>query len=335
MSAATLTAGEVAARIEALDVTEPASDYGWMERALRGYLEALGVEGGAIRWAGDLREAHERYFGPNWTRRAYRGRWQSLSMREARLHIADAELLPAEAAPTLLRLELQLRTMLVPIGRERRRSRVRLASAFALGLADAAAEADATSSARDQAALARVLEAAEAGVMGWWPEQDGIVVVPRPALRIEGGLLHRWDGEPAVRWANGRSYYFWRGVHMSERIGSAPDELTTSQIRNSTNTERRRVMIERYGTERFLHDVGSELIAQDDMGRLWRTRHPVARDEEEPLALVEVTNSTAEPDGSHRHYFLRVPPTIRTARSAVAWTFGFNSAADYLVTLES
>lgn len=43
---------------------------------------------------------------------------------------------------------------------------------------------------------------------------------------------------------------------------------------------------------------------------------------EEPVVVVEVVNSTPEPDGSHRTYFLRVPPTMRTATAAVAWTFG-------------
>ncbi len=42
--------------------------------------------------------------------------------------------------------------------------------------------------------------------------------------------------------------------------------------------------------------------------------------------MVKVVNSTPEPDGSRREYFLRVPPTVRTAREAVAWTFGL--AAD-------
>ena len=32
-------------------------------------------------------------------------------------------------------------------------------------------------------------------------------------------------------------------------------------------------------------------------------------------------NSTPEPDGTRRTYFLRVPPQMRTAREAVAWTF--------------
>jgi hypothetical protein len=40
--------------------------------------------------------------------------------------------------------------------------------------------------------------------------------------------------------------------------------------------------------------------------------------------MVEVINATPEPDGSRRTYFLAVPPTVRTAREAVAWTFGLD-----------
>ena len=44
-------------------------------------------------------------------------------------------------------------------------------------------------------------------------------------------------------------------------------------------------------------------------------------EDDEPLVMVEVVNSTAEPDGTYKDYFLRVPPDIETARAAVAWTF--------------
>ena len=40
--------------------------------------------------------------------------------------------------------------------------------------------------------------------------------------------------------------------------------------------------------------------------------------------MVEVVNSTPEPDGSHATYWLRVPPDIRSAHAAVAWTFRLN-----------
>ena len=43
--------------------------------------------------------------------------------------------------------------------------------------------------------------------------------------------------------------------------------------------------------------------------------------------MVEVVNSTPEPDGTWKTYFLRVPPTTTTATAAVAWTFGMAEAA--------
>jgi hypothetical protein len=55
---------------------------------------------------------------------------------------------------------------------------------------------------------------------------------------------------------------------------------------------------------------------------------------DEPLVMVKVRNSTPEPDGAYKDYFLRVPPTMRTAREAVAWTFGLE-AEDYKPTQET
>jgi hypothetical protein len=43
---------------------------------------------------------------------------------------------------------------------------------------------------------------------------------------------------------------------------------------------------------------------------------------------VQVTNATPEPDGTHRAYWLRVPPGMRTARQAVAWTFDLDEEVD-------
>jgi hypothetical protein len=73
-------------------------------------------------------------------------------------------------------------------------------------------------------------------------------------------------------------------------------------------------------------------VQQDDYGKLWRTSLSV---DGEQLRVVEVVNSTPDPDGSHRRYFLRVPPDARTARQAVAWTFGFSDSARYEVAVET
>lgn len=59
-------------------------------------------------------------------------------------------------------------------------------------------------------------------------------------------------------------------------------------------------------------------IKKDKFGRLFS----IQITKTDRLRVVEVTNSTAEPDGSFTKYYLRVPPTMETPKQAVAWTFG-------------
>lgn len=92
--------------------------------------------------------------------------------------------------------------------------------------------------------------------------------------------------------------------------------LTKSALARPAVAERR-VMIERFGADRYLQVSDAKLLNEDDYGKLWR----VEIEDDEPLVMVEVLNSTPEPDGSVRTYHLRVPPETRTARAGVAWTF--------------
>jgi hypothetical protein len=82
------------------------------------------------------------------------------------------------------------------------------------------------------------------------------------------------------------------------------------------------VMLEYYGYERYLKEAGAHKVAQDECGILWRLSFA----DDEPLTMVEVLNSTPEPDGTSRVYWLRVPPQTRTPREGVAWTFGLTEA---------
>jgi hypothetical protein len=76
-----------------------------------------------------------------------------------------------------------------------------------------------------------------------------------------------------------------------------------------------------YGIERYLNDARAVPFARDAFGTLYRLDHRRA-----PIVLVKVRNSTPEPDGTWKDYFLRVPPDMRTPREAVAWTFGLDVA---------
>lgn len=90
--------------------------------------------------------------------------------------------------------------------------------------------------------------------------------------------------------------------------------LTPQRIRTEENAELRRVMLGYYGYDRYLDESGAQPVHTDESGTLWR----IALTDDEDVVMVEVLNSTPEPDGTHRTYWLRVPPTTRTAREGVA-----------------
>src|SRR5262249_19570843 len=105
----------------------------------------------------------------------------------------------------------------------------------------------------------------------------------------------------------------------------------------------RRVMIERYGVEKYLRDSGSKVL-HEDLDELGLPRLLVCKERpgDQPLVGVFVLNSTVDlPDGQRRRFFLRVHPELRpllgkdengvdrfgepqemTCRNAVASTFG-------------
>jgi hypothetical protein len=87
--------------------------------------------------------------------------------------------------------------------------------------------------------------------------------------------------------------------------------------RVATRESELRRMIDFYGWERYLKKLKAKVLCADEYGTLYRKRFITG----EALAILSVKNSTAEPDGTFKTYYLRVPPTTRTTREAVAWTF--------------
>ncbi|MFG2835449.1 DUF6745 domain-containing protein [Streptomyces zaomyceticus] len=167
--------------------------------------------------------------------------------------------------------------------------------------------------------------AAVAGQAGWWwPYENVAVVCERPVElhRDEAGRLDRGDG-PALAFADGFALHAWRGMPVPAAFLAGLADLTPERIRKEENAELRRVMLEYYGYDRYLAASGARHEHRDETGVLWR----IELADDEDVAMVEVVNSTPEPDGSHRTYWLRVPPGTRTAREGVAWTFGLHPDA--------
>ncbi len=188
----------------------------------------------------------------------------------------------------------------------------------------------------DQALLHNRLEVARSAGP-WWAVHGLAIVSERPELVAvdDQGRLHSSDG-PVIRYRDGFSAWAIDGVAVPDWVVTSPERITVEEIDHERNAEVRRVMIERVGYERLLRDGKAELVDEDEFGRLWRrfdppvpyprwmSGRPPAKGQVRE-ALVEVVNSTPEPDGSSKTYFLRVPPESTSAREAVAWTFGMTS----------
>jgi hypothetical protein len=212
-------------------------------------------------------------------------------------------------------------------------------------------------------------------VIGFIPSRytPKVLEFPTEVHWDEENRFHSDDGT-AIVWKDGHRHFYIHGVSVSRRFAMEPPTL--GYINSQINTEHRRILLERYGYDRYLQEMKAELRHEDNFGKLWvvdRTRarnrlwrsapspvrrrmphvpHYSAREAEkiafkefwrtqrgwdeqtENIVLVEMVNSTPEPDGSYRRYFERVDPDIQTAKEAIAWQFRL-SAKEYNPKVET
>jgi hypothetical protein len=189
---------------------------------------------------------------------------------------------------------------------------------------------------------------------------DGWALVvgrPRVATFDDQARLHNATS-PALMFADDRPLHYWHGVEIPAALIEHSEAITAERIKAETNLEIRRVMIERMGAERFVAGMGAQRVHADETGTLWRVEltpplhikelfarsnyvgltaaerqaiealpeHQSTIQQGDVWQAVEVINSTPEKDGTFKRYFLTVPPEMRTAREAVAWTFGLTAA---------
>ena len=116
----------------------------------------------------------------------------------------------------------------------------------------------------------------------------------------------------------------WRGVRVNAKIAFFPEQLTAKEALAEKNAEVRRIMIERIGYLRFAEEAKAKVLDEDqDRGGPRQLLH-IKLDEDEPLVGL-----SCRCPSTGRHYFLRVPPTMKTCHQAVAWMAGFDDPKKY------
>jgi hypothetical protein len=186
--------------------------------------------------------------------------------------------------------------------------------------------------------------------------EEFCMVSDRPEVLTvdEDNRPHNASG-PSHKWRDGWSLWHWHGVRIDEakrHIIEAPHLITVAEIEAETNSELRRIMIDRFGAARYLSESGAEVVEQLPAdhhmvglrtARLLRKRVS----DDEPIVYVDLLNSTPEPDGTTKRYMLRVDPNAyggeaslyAQAAAASTWRIGselmFKRWQDYAPMAES
>lgn len=168
-----------------------------------------------------------------------------------------------------------------------------------------------------------------------WLNKRFVVLVGEPD-HIENNDLGRVSSttKPAISYKDGWAIYMVNGVRIPSHFIEDPDSLTVENISKvGRNAEIARVLIELMGYEKWLSQSGAKLVHNDvdQDGRprkLWDTV-------ERGVGILEVFNSSPEPDGTFKKYFLRVPSNIPTVENALTWMIDDNPDAEFEMGIET
>lgn len=158
-------------------------------------------------------------------------------------------------------------------------------------------------------------------------------VLAPTSIRLNDAFELHGEEKPAVTWADGTKLFFHNGVAVPEKLVERPDEVTREEIMAEENAEVRRCYREILGSERFGTLLGLVVI-DEDKDRFGYDLTLYRTEKKDKLAgnYIQFAGVTCPSTG--RRYFLCVPPHIKSAREAVAWTFG-KTAENYRPEIET
>lgn len=182
---------------------------------------------------------------------------------------------------------------------------------------------------------------------GWFLPYDDVCIIadrPNEIYRDEAGRCHCETG-PAMGFRSGIGIYVWHGVRLGkdhEYIVTDPKKITPAAIDKEGNQEIKRILLEKYTIARYISDSKAKLVHEDvdQIGQIRQLYTKEVPGTNQLLTVVKVMNSSLEPDGTRKAYFLECHPELRpmmrakggdlklgepqklTCHNAVASTFG-------------
>ena len=154
---------------------------------------------------------------------------------------------------------------------------------------------------------------------GWvWVSQDLAIIMDRPShIRMdENNVLHAED-RPSVLYRDGFAVYSWHGLRVPREWIMEKETLTAAKALGQDNIEMRRAACEIVGWSKILEDLNYSVVEKDEdeqIGTLVEVDLPDAG--KEKFLMVKC--------GTGRDFAIPVPPDMKTALAAQAWSYGLS-----------
>lgn len=99
---------------------------------------------------------------------------------------------------------------------------------------------------------------------GYIHMSDTVFIRDNPAeIHVDAqGNMHNESG-PAVLWRDGTAEWRIGGHEVTEKIVMHPESITVEEIKSESNAEVRRIMIDRFGLERYVEACGATVLDED------------------------------------------------------------------------
>lgn len=158
-----------------------------------------------------------------------------------------------------------------------------------------------------------ILEAVEHGLWMYYQTDTDVVWLPQPTIRKNARRQLHCENAPAFELPD-EVLYFWNGILVPEQVVMNPEGITAKIITEESNAEVRRVMVERFGAERYIRELGAKELNRDQYEDiLYRINL-----NGEPLLVLRVLNPTPLPDGTRKEYFLWCDAELRPIKNGRA-----------------
>ena len=150
---------------------------------------------------------------------------------------------------------------------------------------------------------------------------DHCIIQDRPkSIKLDEQNRAHCENGPAIEYRDGFSVMCWHGTRFPREW--ILNGISASEALKVDNSELRRVACEIVGWQNILEQLNYQVIEKDEdpmIGTLVEVDLPVSEDESslEKFLMVQC--------GTGRNFALPVPPDMKTALQANAWTYGLEA----------